>query len=332
MNPPVTTRSRQPRRETWSRERLLRERAIALGQAIDKSTMKCYNSSLNSYLTFVRLHNFPVEPTPDTLSFFTVYMCHHIEPRSVSAYLSGVCQQLEPFFPDVRKARHTPLVERALKGCRRMRSSATKRKRALTHSDLETVINTFSNSTKHDDLLFVAMLLTGFFALMRLGELTFPNDKNLRDWRKISKRSSVIMSESQYEFHLPYHKADRFFDGNHVIVRSEQFSHINPLSHFQKYLASRDSLFPASSPLWLTSRGSVPTRDFFLRRIRIFFNKDIAGQSMHAGGATSLAENGVAPSIIQAIGRWSSDAFLIYIRKNPVLVQALLFSRRVPPA
>lgn len=176
------------------------------------------------------------------------------------------------------------------------------------------------------------MLLMGFFALMCLGELTFANDKELCDWRKISKRSSVILSDSQYEFHLPYHKADHFFDGNHVIVHSEQFSHINPLSHFRTYLASQDSLFPASSPLWLTSRGLVPTCDFFLHRIRIFFNKDVAGQSMHASGATSLAENGVAPNIIQAIGRWSSDAFLIYIRKNPVLVQALLFSRRVPTA
>jgi hypothetical protein len=329
MSPSITPRSRQPRRETWSRDRLLRERAIALGQAIDKSTVKTYSSSLNSYLTFVRLHDFPVEPTPDTLSFFTVYMCHHIEPKSVSSYLSGVCQQLEPFFPDVRKFRHTPLVERTLKGCKRLRGSATKRKRALTHSDLETVVTSYSTSTKHDDLLFVAMLLTGFFALMRLGELTFPNDKELRDWRKITKRSSVVTSSSQYEFHLPYHKADRFFEGNHVIVRREQFTHLDPLFHFHSYLASRDSLFPASSPLWLTSRGNVPTRDFFMRRLRLFFDKDIAGQSMRAGGATSLAENGVPPSIIQAVGRWSSDAFLIYIRKNPVLVQALLFSRRI---
>lgn len=329
MSPSITPRSRQPRRETWSRERLLRERALALGQAIDKSTTKTYSSSLNSYLTFVRLHDFPVEPTPDTLSFFIVYMCHHINPKSVSSYLSGVCQQLEPFFPDVRKARQTPLVERTLKGCRRMKGSATKRKRALTVSDLELVLNSLKNSTQHDDLLFVAMLLTGFFALMRLGELTFPNDKELRDWRKITKRSTVITSDSQYEFHLPYHKADRFFEGNRVIIRQEQFSHIDPLSHFEKYLRSRDSLFPVSSPLWLTSRGTVPTRDFFMRRIRLYFTKDVAGQSMRAGGATSLAENGVPPSLIQAIGRWSSDAFLIYIRKNPVLVQALLFSRRI---
>ena len=63
--------------------------------------------------------------------------------------------------------------------------------------------------------------------------------------------------------------------------------------------------------------------------MRLFFVDDIAGQSMRAGGATSLAENGILPHLIQAIGRWASLAFQIYIRKNPVLLQALLFRRAV---
>ena len=49
---------------------------------------------------------------------------------------------------------------------------------------------------------------------------------------------------------------------------------------------------------------------------------------MRAGGATSLAEHGVPPSIIQPLGRWSSQAFLIYIRKSPALIQAMLYSDR----
>jgi hypothetical protein len=306
---------------------LVRERALALGQAIDKSTIKNYSSALNSYLTFVRLHEFPVDPTPDTLSFFTVYTAYHIKPDSVSTYLSGICQQLEPFFPDVRKSRRSVLVERTLKGCKRMRGTLTNRKRALTVSDLVTVTNYYAQSDNYDDILFVTMLLTGFFALMRLGELSFPNDKSLRDWRKVTKRSSVIVTAVQYEFHLPSHKADPFFEGNRIIIRRDQFDQINPLQHFMTYLARRDHSFPASSALWLTSKGTVPTRDFFIRRLRRFFTNDIAGQSMRAGGATTLAENGVSPTIIQAIGRWKSEAFLMYIRKNLVLVQALLFSK-----
>ena len=319
-------RSRQPVREAWTRDRLVRERAIALGQAIDTSTLKSYSSALNSYLAFVRLHDFPVEPTPDTLSFYTVYMCSFLKPESVTAYLSGLCQQLEPYFPNVRAARLSPLVERTLKGCKRLKGSATKRKRALTFSDLYVVSNDLQHSHLHDDQLFLSMLYTGFFALMRLGELSFPNDKDLQNWRKVTKRSTVVLTNEQYEFDLPANKSDPFFEGNHIIIKKEQYCDIDPLSAFTSYLASRDSSFPLLSPLWLTSKGEVPTRHFFMSRMKKSFNQDVGGHSMRAGGATSLAEHGVPTSLIQLIGRWSSDAFLIYIRKSPVLIQALLYA------
>jgi hypothetical protein len=203
-----------------------------------------------------------------------------------------------------------------------------KRKRALTLEDLQSVLAALSHSTAHDDLLFCAMLLTGFFALLRLGELTFPNIVRLRNWRKVTKRSTVVVSDDQYGFHLPCHKADPFFEGNHVIVKAQQYNDINPLEVFKTYLASRDARFPLSSPLWLTERGSIPTRQFFIQRLRRFFANDVAGQSMRAGGATSLAEHGIPPSLIQLIGRWSSNAFFIYIRKSPVLIQALLYSNQ----
>ena len=319
-------RSRQKHRLAWTRERLLRERAIALGQAIDLSTWKNYGSALNSYLTFVRIHDFPVEPTPDTLSFFTVFMCHHIKPDSVDSYLSGICQQLEPYFPSVRDTRKSVLCRRTLSGCRRLRGVPTKRKRALTMHDLQLVMDHYSKSTSHNDLLFVSQLFTGFFALMRLGELTIPDDKKLFDHRKITSRTSVSLSDNDYRFFLPSHKADKYFEGNTVIIQHHS-TVLDPLSVFKQYLSSRDRLFPFSPDLWLRADGSRPTRSFFIRRMRIFFSNDIAGQSMRAGGATSLAENGVPPNLIQAIGRWASSAFQIYIRKNPVLLQALLFGR-----
>ena len=146
-------------------------------------------------------------------------MCHHIAPDSVSSYLSGLCQQLEPYFPDVCPTQHSPLVKQTLKGCRHLKGVATKRKHALAFSDLKLVSNDLKNSHSHDDLLFLCMLLTGFFALMRFGELSFPNDKKLRNWQKVTKRSFIVVSNEQYKFHLPLHKADPFFKGNHIIIR-----------------------------------------------------------------------------------------------------------------
>lgn len=158
---------------------------------------------------------------------------------------------------------------------------------------------------------------------MRLGELTFPDDHSLRDPRKLSQRTSVVLQSSTIQFFLPGHKADRFFEGN-LIILCDNHLICNATRLFRTYLKSRDRLFPLSSPLWLKQDGSVPTRSFFMTRLRHFFDEDIGGQSMRAGGATSGAEHGVAPHIIQGIGRWASSAWQIYIRKHPVLLQAML--------
>jgi hypothetical protein len=265
----------------------------------------------------------PVEPTAETLSLYTVYMCHHIKPDSVDTYLSGICHQLEPYFPEVRQIRKARLVHRTLEGCKRLRGTHTMRKRALTIADLNSVCDRYSRNRTHNDLLFCAQLCVGFFALMRLGELTWPNDTELRDPRKLTKRNSVIVSNTSFQFFLPGHKADRFFEGNTIILCPNPFP-CNPMTLFVVYLKSRDHLFPLSSPLWLNENGTVPTRSFFMRRLRVFFDSDVGGQSMRAGGATSLAENGVAPHIIQGIGWWASAAWQIYIRKHPVLLQAML--------
>jgi hypothetical protein len=211
-----------------------------------------------------------------------------------------------------------------------MRGVATVRKRALTTDDLQLVIHHYRVSSSHDDLLFVAMLVTGFFRLLRLGELAFPDDSSLQNWRKVVRRNTLKVLPTHYEFILPGHKADRYFEGNKIIIPASRFG-LHPHRLFSRYLSSRDTLHPVASPLWLTASGSVPTRSFFLSRLRLFFHNDIAGQSMRAGGATALAEHGYSPYIIQASGRWASEAFLIYIRKNPTLLQGFLHTPQ-PPA
>jgi hypothetical protein len=316
--------ARQPLRQPWSREKLARERALALNNALDVSTQRNYGSACNSYLAFVRLHDFPIEPTPDTLSFYVVFMCHHISPRSVSTYLSGLISQLEPFFPNIKEVRFSRLVKKTLQGCHKLLAQPVVRKRAITRSEVDLVIRHYASLHLHNDLLFLSMFLTAFFALLRLGELVFPTDRSICDWRKIARRSSVVLHGDRYEFMLPAHKADRTFEGSRVLVCGEKFSYPT-LLHFTRYLASRDRPFPLASPLWLTSAGQVPSRTFFISRLRAFFPSDVAGQSLRAGGATMLADLGVSPHIIQAAGRWSSEAFRIYVRKNPFLLQSLIF-------
>jgi len=178
----TTVMSRQPVRKPWTLERLNHERSILLGLSIDSSTALAYSSALNSYLTFCRIHNLPIEPTPDTLSYYITFQSSFISPVSVTSYLSGICNQLEPFFPSVRQNRSTALVVKTLKGARRRHGRPTKQKSPLTREDLQHVYDKLSASSMLDDKLFLAMLVTGFFSLLRLGEMVFPDNMGLRDF------------------------------------------------------------------------------------------------------------------------------------------------------
>ena len=123
------------------------------------------------------------------------------------------------------------------------------------------------------------------------------------------KRTSVVISDDFFQFFLPGHKADKFFEGIAIVLSHFPYSGIDTYQHFISYLASRDKLFPFSSPLWLREDGTIPMRSFFIKHLHSFFEKDVAGQSLHAGGATILAEMGSPPSFIQAIGCWTLQIF-----------------------
>ena len=94
--------SRQPAQQAWTLDRLIHERSILLGMAIDNSTANMYTSATNSYLTFCKLHNIPTDPTSETLSYYITFQSSHINPKSVESYLSGICSNLKPFFADIR--------------------------------------------------------------------------------------------------------------------------------------------------------------------------------------------------------------------------------------
>lgn len=317
--------ARQPTWAPWSRDHLLHAHAVALGFAIEPSSFSSYSSALQSYLSFCRAHDFAVEPTPDSLSFYVVYMCHHIKPKSVKSYLSGICNQLEAFYPNVRDIRHHKLVSKTLVGCTKLHAVATIRKRPLLCDELVATTSSLASSTAHDDKLFVSIMLTSFHGLMRLGENVWPDKASLQDYRKVIMRSTVSTTKDSFSFLLPSHKADRLYEGNRILIHRTN-SGDDPVLAFQQYLSSRNHLFPMKPELWLSQNGSIPTRRWFMKRLLKIFPKDVGGHSLRAGGATALALAGIPPHIIQAMGRWSSEAFHIYIRQHPALLAALLYS------
>ena len=66
------------------------------------------------------MHTFAFEPTTDMLSFYVVYMAHHIKPNSVAQYLSGIINMLQLLFPNARATHHHLLITRSLAGMRHL--------------------------------------------------------------------------------------------------------------------------------------------------------------------------------------------------------------------
>ena len=73
----------QPHWEPWTLDYLVHKQSIALGLTINNSTHLTYTSALNSYLTFCKIQNFPIEPAEETFSFFIIYMS---TPKPVFVY------------------------------------------------------------------------------------------------------------------------------------------------------------------------------------------------------------------------------------------------------
>ena len=315
--------SRQPPHELWPLPRLLHERAIAMGMALERSSSTAYNSHLNSYLTFCHIHQRPITPSVDNLSFFVVYMSAHIQLDSVAVYLAGICNRLESEFPDVRHCRNHPIVKCTLAGCIKRARRQPSRKSPLDTTHLLSVTHNITQTLQHDDMLFASLLVTGFHALMRLSELVWPDSTQLQSLRKVSLRHSLHMTDTTFSFVLPTHKTLKAGHGNEILVRSFTPT-INPLPILLNYIHSRDHLFYYAPELWLTRDGLIPTRSWFMRRFRRFFGSEFAGHSMRSGGATTLALNGSPPYIIQALGRWSSEEWQKYVRNHAFLQQALL--------
>jgi hypothetical protein len=259
--------SRQPQHELWPLSHLLHERAVTMRMALEQSSIAAYNSHLNSYLTFCRIHDRPINPTVDTLSFFIVYMSAHIRPDSVVVYLAGVCNRLESEFPEVRQHRTNPIVKHTLAGCLRRVWQQPSRKPPLDLTNIYHVLQLPTPTPSHDELLFATLLGTGFFALMRLGELVWPDTIQLQSFHKVILRQTLAINTNGYSFTLPTHKTARLGHGNTILIRAFPASP-DPIPIMLNYVHSRDNLFYSSPELWLTGDGHIPIRVWFTRRLR----------------------------------------------------------------
>jgi hypothetical protein len=144
-----------------------------------------------------------------------------------------------------------------------------------------------------------------------MGELVQKNDHSLFDWRKIIKRASLTFQSGRAQYRLPYHKGDPFYRGSDVILTTQDVA--DPVLLLQDYVQLRDHLHGAKAALFLRENGTHPTHSWFELKFFAVLDHRFGGHSPCTSYAMFLASLGISESIIQAVGRWSSEAWKIYI-------------------
>jgi hypothetical protein len=288
--------------------------AFLQANALDRSTVRGYAVGARDYLRFCFQHHLSFEPTPLTLARYIAYTSQYIS--SGPHYLSGVRHYLQDFFPEFDSNRAHPFVQTAIRGSRKTRADPVRRKQPLRTIHLEAFLQVALRTQHYDDLLFITILSCAFYACHRIGEL-IPPSLPLFNWQKIIKRDTLIFSGNRVQYRLPYHKGDPFFHGSDILLTPQHIA--DPVSLLRLYTHLRELKHGARSPLFLREHGLHPSRAWFDKRFFSLLDRSYGGQSARAGGATFYASLGISEDVLQAIGRWSSSAWKIYIRDHPAI-------------
>jgi hypothetical protein len=283
--------------------------------SIETSTAKNYRTGARDYIQFCVKHCLPLNPTPQTLSRYISYTSQFI--ASGPKYLSGARHFLRDLYPEFDDNRSSPIVQATIAGSRKLRADPIRRKLPLRPCHLLAFLERAHSTRDYDDFLFAVILSCSLYACHRIGELAIKNDRDLFDWRKIIKRSSFHVSDTRAGYTLPYSKTDRFYHGTHVLFASQSFA--DPVFLLRAYIVRRDAFHGAKPALFIRRDGSLPTRSWFDSKFFSLLDRNFGGHSARAGGATFYSSLGLSEDVIQAIGRWSSQSWKIYIRDNPTV-------------
>jgi hypothetical protein len=253
--------------------------------------------------------------TPQTLSRYISYTSQFI--ASGPKYLSGARHFLRDLYPDFDDNRSSPLVQATIAGSKKLRADPVRRKLPLRPCHLLAFLERAHSTRDYDDFLFAVILSCSFYACHRIGELVIKNDRDLFDSRKLIKRSSFHISDTRAGYVLPYSKTDHFYRGTHILFASQMVA--DPVLLLRGYVVRRDAFHGAKPALFIRRDGSLPTRSWFDAKFFSLLDRSFGGHSARAGGATFYSSLGLSEDIIQAIGRWTSQSWKIYIRDNPIV-------------
>ena len=324
--------------------------AIQLNQAIvyyqsaalESSTQATYAAGVKQFRLFSAMYQLAANGEfPHISEFILIYFCVHcaaalhLSHTTIKVYLAAIRNYCiihgipHPFDSGGEILR----LQLVLRGIKKRQCSVSRPRLPITSGILRKLVVLLQEGVfdPYMDALMMAALAIGWFGCLRCGELT-------SRCTVFDAASDLCVHDAQlfYDTQLKCNgvcvrikssKTDPFRKG-HVLKLYETGQLLCPYRPTSYFLAIRQQQHPLpSDPLFATIHGPL-SRHMFIKMLRALLLKAginpslYSGHSLRKGLATSMSAAQLPDHVIKLAGRWSSDAYQLYIH-TPKSVIAL---------
>ena len=306
-------------------------------KSVTVQTQAGYATAARTYIEAEKALGRPFSspPTDSELAFLVTFLIRRkLEPATIKNYLSGIRFYLlsmglpsPPSLP--------PLAHQILNGYEKgkldpQETAGKKKRRAISVEMLKLLGHSIAIHTYWTDFeknLRWAVILVAWWGSFRIGEL-LPANSTVFNPKNALLVSDVKVGDDSASFWLRSPKVNRESLGDIVEVwHVQERKDLDPITVLKAYLARRhEALGEAKNyPLFLHENGSIYSKHELNKDLDVLLamypelksERDTwSGHSFRAGLATVLSELGFSKEEIQSWGRWSSDAFKVYVKSQ----------------
>ena len=261
------------------------------------------------------------------LCYFASYLaCQHLSPQTIKTYLAGIRHtQITLGLPEPRQFSSLPRLRLVQSGIQRSYSQHSPAPSLIRLPIIPAILRQIHQqwarrASEYDIVMLWAAAVVCFFGFFRSGEITVPSvsayDESVHlSWGDIAidnPQSPTIMIRVK----LKKSKTDQLGKGADIMIGRTDCV-LCPVTAVLSYMMLRGS---SQGPFFRCNDGQPLTKAKFIHHVREALQtarlpySSFAGHSFRIGAATTAARVGVEDSTIRMLGRWSSGAFLSYIR------------------
>jgi hypothetical protein len=300
------------------------ERALSL--ALAPKTTNNYDKSVRLYLDFAKSIGVSEQDalpcSEEMLCLFLAQGIGRTGPGNAKNLTSGIRQWHVRQGLPWRTSERVKLVKKALYVCWPKRTKDKITRPAITPEMMKMLAREWNGSDGRE-CCAMAMALAAWCGQMRLGELMPEDRKNADDTRLPARFEWATSTDSgkSSTIELPWTKTTRFegatifllrqrngaFDATKAMIRHLKSSPLDEERLLCEYVDGRNRAVMMDKMEFMEMCNEVWAGHGLER---------ITGHSFRIGGTTALLRAGVNPQIVKQMGRWHSDAFLLYWRSQ----------------